>query len=218
MEGSYHAFRETQKKQTQPALYYPKHPFPAQLCKSVSRFPSGFRELTLSGAFSTRFIDLLERWLPPLQNKQPAHTFLNPGGEFLDSLPLGASVERMVAVTLMAYTVWIYRPNDPAYGQQVQARKLALNGIAIRRKDEAIWQSIVQAGSKQLPAFLEDVVMWALVMLRATTDCSADHWGWAERYLRAAMATKAKLKRLGYTFLPFPEQLRLDPGMPQFSA
>jgi hypothetical protein len=205
MEGSYKAFRKTQKKQIQPALYYPKHPFPAQLCKSVSRFPWGFRELTLSGAFSTRFIDLLEFWLPSLQSKQPVHTFLTPVGELLDSLPLGASVERMVAVTLMAYTMWVSWPGDPAYRQQIQARKLALNGIAIQRKDDAIWQNIVQPGSKQLPDFLEDAVIWALVMLRATTDCSADHWGWADRYLRSV--TEGKLKRLADAFLSFPERL-----------
>lgn len=89
----------------QQELTYPEHPFRADLCRKVSAFPDGFRELALSGKLNLQCIHYVHLVLQLSKNN--GYDILSLAWDELLGKPGLSVLERLMGSTLSAYTVLV---------------------------------------------------------------------------------------------------------------
>ena len=174
------------------SLFYPKHPYSADLYTQISLLPSGFADLSMTGELSTQFISMLARWYrSPLHETKRLRSLIHlpPEAEvFLGSMPSFTISELLVATAIGAYSLCFTAEGGntiPHLHLQAQAQQLASDAKGLVRCDQKL-------------------VLWAQSMIRATTERTTSSWRWANSRLSLVMVTEQKLQEIGDAFFPIP--------------
>jgi hypothetical protein len=170
-------------------VFYPEHPFSAELCTKLTRFPPGFRELALSRKLSVDCVDYIHLIVVACTDGLEHNEALSiPPDGILGRSGL-TTLERLLATALSTYGFYVERrTRSPStsfvmYVQQ-QVRLLAF--------------------SAEIFTCDPDVLAWSCLMLRATADPSSDLWRWADARLRTMGVSASRQVELGEAFLPIP--------------
>jgi hypothetical protein len=192
--AAFSAFQRTrqidlQNVEVQQELIYPEHPFHADLCRKVTAFPDGFRELALAGKLSLQCIHYVHLVLQLSQNN--GYEVLSLAWDELLGKPGLSVLERLMGSTLSAYTVLV-----------CSERQVASPNPAWLRY---IHQQIERSVSSPDQAFCDqDFVDWTCLMLRAATEKDTKSWRWANAQLKGGIVSHDRREELSNAFIPIP--------------
>ena len=186
------------KASTSTSLSYPRQPYPADLRTQISLLPTGFADLCMTGELSTRFISMLAHWYnSPIHETTHLKSIVHlpPEAEvFLGSLPSFTTSELLVATAIGAYSLSFAAEGGntiPQLHLQAQAQQVA-------------------SDLKGLGQINEDAVLWAQLMIRATTERKTFSWQWANRNLSLVEVTEKRVLAIGIAFFPIPNSWLSD--------
>lgn len=175
--------------ETDTELTYPKHPFSADLCRKLTGFPRGFREMALSRKLSIECIDYVHLMvLSSKDGSKSTEALSGASDEFLGRSGL-TTLERLLATAVCAYNI------------NAERSFITPNPLSLMYVEE---QVRIIASSRDMDRCDKDVLEWACLMLRATTEKGTESWRWADTRLRIRTVSDARRKDLGEAFLPIP--------------
>jgi hypothetical protein len=169
-------------KSAAPELIYPEHPFSPDLCRKITAFPSGFRELALSRKLSMRFIDHLHLILRGDESKIGANSM------DLLNCTHGTTLERTLAIVLSAYTMFLER--------NLTKRPPSLYPTIYLQR-----QTKLLISDPDLRSCHSNVLAWGCLVLKSTTESDTDLWKWTDAQLHTMRVTEGRRKELEDSFL-----------------
>jgi len=179
------------------ALVYPTHPYSSELCAQIVSLPSGIADVCMTGELSERFMSMLTLWhnSPLHEARLGSLDHLPPEAEvFLGSMPSWTVSELLIATTIGAYSLCFTNGTGntiPQLHVQAQVQQLADDVDGLARCNE-------------------NVVLWALLTIRAATERTTSSWRWANNSLSVVTVTEEKLREFRDAFVPSPNLCLLD--------
>lgn len=169
-------------------LVYPKHPFPADLCLKLTSFPAGFRELALSKKLSIQSIDFVDLVLIAARDSGEVSSALSSTSDELLGKPGLTTLERLVAIALGAYNA------------RQSSRPIPVFLVYLQE------QVKILASKSDIYTCDPDVLDWACLILRASTERNTGSWRWADSKLQGNDLSELRRKQLEEAFLPIPQR------------
>jgi hypothetical protein len=175
---------------TGPKLFYPKHPFPPQLCQKIGRFSTGFQELALSRKLTIQLIDFLYLTVLSAQVSCEEAGALSSTADEVLGIPGLTTLERVLGTALTTYNIHAernLRTPSPSFRLYIQSQFR----VVVARSD--------------ILACDPDALDWACLIFKATTKEDTDSWRWAAARLCGIQTSDSRQQFLGRSFLPIPQ-------------
>lgn len=170
-------------------LVYLKHPFDPDLCSKLTKLPAGFRNLALSRKLSIQCVDFIQDIMLTAEGDNDESSGISKTSDMLLRKPGLTILERLLATALSTYMALGHTQTsapNPNYVMLIQHQ------IKLFASSEA-WYSCSL-----------DVLDWACLMLRATTERNTASWRWADATLHTRKISDERRAALGVAFLPIP--------------
>ena len=210
LEGTLHsrdvAERTPPKAIERKQFEIPSHPFPADVCVAMSKFPHGFEELGLCRRLTYAMISFVQLGLERFRSNDDQNVlqFWPQADEILKMSPSG--LERLLIITFFEYAHWMDKVRKFSLTSHVtidlsmQAQITLLNDLSVFEIENAYQDDGIWVGS----GIVFEAVVWCAMVLRAGTLERTNTHKWAVSQLSQMDITKLDQAELEADFLPLP--------------